>query len=235
MVYVAFALIVSVAASVGGFNFLFLSPAQKAVASGPTTINFSGNNIQQLTVITAAPGAQTPTAQPATVETIVENGDFEHGLTGWGTGWFESHFPHLGVAALAFNGALAQWSLDDRKAHSGRFALRIDHATGYSPHVFSSFSQQIRVKPGRRYQVKFWAYLDASDAAAFSLRIVPSRKIQPNEWDKFKAKLDSASIARWQEVRQEFDSGSDRFFDLRFAAEAVLTVWVDDVSVASLD
>lgn len=243
IVYILLVAFAAVIVGFLGFQFLFLSPAKRSETSGPTPINFAGARIEQLTIVVSGFGGASavgqPVAQPpgppaSVPETIVENGGFEQGIEGWGTGWFEGHFIHSGVAALAFNGATARWYVDDRWAHSGRFALRVEHETPYAPHVFSSFSQRIKVKPGHRYEVKFWSYLEAKGKGGFSLRVVPSRTTRPEEWDRFKAKVDSSIIGRWQEVRKEFESGSDWFFDLRFAAETTLTAWVDDVSVTPL-
>ncbi len=220
-----------------GFQFLFLSPARRAETSGPTVFNFAGNNIQQL-IIGQAP-ITGPVAQPVTplaipAETLIEDGGFEQQAEGWGTGWFEDHVVHSGTVALAFNGARAQWYVDGRRPHTGRLALHVEHESPYAPHVFSSFSQRIKVQPRHRYEVRFWTYVEAIGRGAFALRVVPSRTTTPDEWDKFKAKVDPRIVGRWQEVRREFESGPDRFFDIRFVAETTLTAWVDDVSVTLL-
>ena len=223
------------------YQFLFLMPARRTQMSAPTGVNFQGDNIQPVQVnvfaggqVTVAPPAAVPPSPP-NGSVLVENGNFEQGIDGWGTGFFESLFASPGGAALAFNGALARWYVDEQRAHSGRKALRVEHSSTYAPHVFSAFSQRIKVRPHQRYEVKFWAYLEATDRGGFSLRVLPSRKIEVHEWDRFKRKLDPHLIGRWQEVRREFDSGGDTFFDLRFAAESALKVWMDDVIVTPLD
>jgi hypothetical protein len=225
-------IVVMVLLSYGIFQFLFLMPAKKLGTSGPTTVNFNGNNIQQLTVLVA--GGQSVVHPLTGVEAIVENGGFEQGVEGWGTGFFEGLFLRAGDIALGFNSAVANWSVDDHRAHSGRRALRVVHESAYSPNVFSSLSQRIKVTPSRRYEVRFWAYRETSARGAFSLRVLPSRRTQSDEWDRFKGKVDPGVIDRWQEVRVEFESGADAFFDLRFAAEAPLKIWVDDVSVTAV-
>jgi len=233
-------IIVAAAAAFWLFQFLFLMP-RKTQLSAPTAVNFQGQNIQPIQVnvfggqVTVAPPPAPNAPLPSSGLALVENGSFELGSDGWGTGFFESLFASPGGAALAFNGALAHWFVDDQRAHSGRKALRVEHSSTYAPHVFSAFSQRIKVKPHQRYEVTFWAYLEATDRSAFSLRVLPSRRIEPHEWDRFKSKLDPHLLGRWQEVRREFESGSDTFFDLRFAAEAALKVWVDDVVVTPLD
>jgi hypothetical protein len=136
-----------------------------------------------------------------------------------------------------FNNAAARWYIADRNARPGsNRALRIEHSSTAAPHGFSSFSQRIKAQPGQRYEARYWAYLESTDGkGAFSLRVVPRRQLDPaREWDRFKAKIDPANPGAWQEVRLEFSGGSDTFFDLRFAAETVMKLWVDDVSVVPL-
>lgn len=224
-------------------GLIVLRPAKKTAS--PTTQNFLGHNIQvnnitvtggTVNVTQLATGVATPTSPGASLATIIENGGFEQGVEGWGTGFFEGQFVDTGAPVLGFNGAVAQWAVTKGNAHTGEWALRVDHQTPYAPHTFSSFSQRIKVRPGHRYEVRYWVYLETVGKGAFSLRVVPSRRLrtQPDEWDRFKAKADAKLLGQWQEVRREFESGSDWFFDLRFAAEGVLKAWVDDVSVTLL-
>jgi hypothetical protein len=228
--------VVMVCISYGIFQYLFVMPPKKPEALGgsrPTTVIFNGNTIQQLTVV-ASGSSQSAAPQPA-VDTIVENGGFEQGTAAWGTGWFEGLFMRPAGEALSFNRAVARWYIDNRRARNdGGRALRIEHDSPYAPHVFSSFSQRIKLKPSQRYEVKFWVYLEGHDQGSFSLRVLPSRATAPAEWDRFKVKPNSSVQDRWQEVRKEFESGADWFFDLRFAAEAPLRAWVDDVSVTPI-
>lgn len=226
-------IVLMVLAGYGIFQFLFLMPSKKEGVSGPSVVNFSGSNIQQLTVVVSG-GGQRAGGPPPGVESIVENGGFEQGVDGWGTGFFEGLFLQPGELALAFNNASATWSVDDQRSRSGRRALHVKHASAYAPHVFSSLSQRIKVTPARKYEVRFWAYVEGADRSAFSLRMLPSRRTRLEEWDRYKGKPDPLLRDRWQEVRVEFESGPDTFFDLRFAAEVPLEVWVDDVTVMPL-
>lgn len=200
-------------------------------------VNLYGKNVpvdKIIVEIPNAPAGQSPEAPATTPERIVENGGFERGVDGWGTGWFEDHLIHSGVLALGFGGAKARWSPDDRHVHSGRSSLRVEHLSPLGDNVFSSFNQRIKVRPWHQYEVKFWAYLEASDRKSFSLRVLPSRVIIPEEWGRFKVRLNSDLIGQWQPIRLVFDSKADWFVDLRFMAEAVMTAWVDDVSVSPL-
>ena len=230
-----------------GFQLLFRGVTKKSetLAQG-TTITLGGNTIGQLNIYVTgatAPGATAPAApplppppQPPSAEAILENGGFEQGFVGWGIGWFEDHYVKSGRAALTFNGAVARWYIDDRMPHSGKASLRIEHDSTYLPHRFSTFSQRVKVVPGRRYEVRFWTYVEAAEGpGAFSLRVVPSRATWPAEWDQFKVTVDRGQVGRWQERRRAFESGSDWFFDVRFAAEGPLKAWVDDVSLAIID
>jgi hypothetical protein len=150
-----------------------------------------------------------------------------------GTGWYEGLFIQRGVIGLRFGGAVASWTLDTF-ARTGRRSLRIEHTSDYKEHRFSSFSQEIKVEPRHQYQVTFWAYLKESDKGSFSLRMIPSRTSTQAEWEANKAKLVSEVTGRWQVVALAFTSDAERFWDLRFMAEAPVTVWVDDVSVVDL-
>ncbi len=178
-----------------------------------------------------------PPATPPTELMIVENGGFEQGTDGWGTGFYESYFASPEGSALLFSHAVARWYIDDQRAHGGQGrALRVEHDTTNTPHVFSSFTQRIKVERGQRYEVKYWAYVEALDGpGGFSLRVLPSRRTEPSEWDRFRKKINPAVRNQWQEVRFEFESGRDSFFDLRFTAETTLKLWVDDVSVTLID
>ncbi len=198
------------------------------------TVQFGDNKLERVAVAAGNKGPL-PIQQMALGGTILENGGFETGARGWGTGWFEGAFPFAAQEALLFNGAVARWSVDKQRTHTGESALHVEHKSEPKPHVYSSFSQRIKVTPGHRYEVKFWAYLEKSDRSGFVLRVLPSRSLAEGEWERFKKKLDSSVIDRWQEVRTEFLSGSDWFFDVRFFAESPLAAWIDDVSVTSLD
>jgi len=229
--------VVMVCISYGIFQYLFVMPPKKPEPLGgsrPTTVIFNGNSIQQLPVVASVSSSES-VAPPPAVDTIVENGGFEQSTAAWGTGWFEGLFMHPAGQALSFNRAVARWYIDNRRARNeGGRALRIEHDSPYAPHVFSTFSQRIKLKPSQRYEVKFWVYLEGHDQGAFSLRVLPSRATAREEWDRFKVKPNSSVQDRWQEVRKEFESGADWFFDLRFAAEAPLKAWVDDVSVTPI-
>jgi carbohydrate binding protein with CBM4/9 domain len=236
--------LLAVLAGFGVFQLIFVVPPKGAAApptqnisntGGGTQQNviYNGTVIQQLTIM--APATPPPSPQVTPAADIVENGSFERGLEGWGTGFFESHFMRPGQTALIFGGASARWSIDETRAHTGRRATLVEHFTTQAPHVFSSFSQRVKVAPGRRYTVTFWAYLAQTDGrGSFSLRVLPSRAFAPEDWDRFRRKVDPGKLDQWQEVTREFDSGGDSFFDLRFAAETATKIWIDDVSVRPL-
>src|SRR5437763_1858781 len=117
---------VSVPISIGGIHF----------GGQQTFINLNGNNVTVDKIMVGDPRDLAPESQAvmaATAEPIVENGGFEYGVEGWGTGWFEDHLIHSGILALSFGRARARWSPDDRNAHSGKSALRVEHLTPYSP------------------------------------------------------------------------------------------------------
>jgi hypothetical protein len=165
--------------------------------------------------------------------TLVQNGGFERGLAGWGTGLLED-LPHVRPFASAhrfvpFGGAVARWFADAREARSGRRSLRVEHESDYAPHVFSTLSQRVPVERGAAYEARFWAKVEEKGAGAFSLRAVPSR----DEWDTFKVKVHDGP-ARWREYRLRFGTEDQRYVDLRFAAEGRVKAWVDDVTVRKL-
>ncbi len=190
---------------------------------------------QTINLGTGATGAREQHLDPIAMSQIVENGGFETGVEGWGTGFYEGLFgASQGGIGLRFSGAVANWTLDSGLAHSGRSSLRVDHKSSYQEHRFSSFAQRIKVAPGHRYEVKFWAYLKESDKGSFALRVIPSRRSSDAEWERYKRKLDSGIISEWQVRTKEFDSADERFWDLRFTADTPMTVWLDDVAVTDL-
>jgi hypothetical protein len=152
--------LLAVLAGLGLFQLIFVVPPKGAVPPTQNISNtgdgtqqnvvYNGMVIQQLTIV--APPAQ-PAPQVAPAADIVDNGSFERGSVGWGTGFFESHFARPGQTALIFGGASARWSIDETRAHTGRRAVLVEHFSTQAPHVFSSFSQRIKVMPGRRYTV----------------------------------------------------------------------------------
>src|SRR5438309_10044020 len=121
--------------NIGPFSGMVLNASS---GSCVTIINGPGN---QTTVTCASPSAQVTTAQVA-VETasLVQNGGFERGFEGWGTGFYESLFRPR-VALLLFGGAVANWE-PDKFAYKGQRALRVQHKSEEANHVFSSLSQQ---------------------------------------------------------------------------------------------
>ena len=235
------------------FYFFFVTPSHKnespapTVPSGPAELggvpglNFPNLRAEHFQVNVYSGGQPTTAAPPAapvrdTASTIVENGGFEQGTDGWGIGFFESVFASPEGSALLFTHAVARWYIDDRRPHDGRRSLRVENDTTNAPDVFSSFGQRIRVTRERRYEVKYWAYLESTDGkGSFSLRVLPSRRTKLDEWNKFRGKINPSLLGQWQEMRFVFDSGHDSFYDLRFAAETKMKLWVDDVSVALLE
>ena len=245
-VLIAFVL-VAVIGAVWLFHFLFLTPPQlkkETTRESAPPLPFNIENVEKMEVhihqggqVVTAPAVAPPAVGtvPFMAASLVENGGFEEGTLGWGTGFFESYFVSPPGSALGFKRAVAEWYIDDRRPHTGKRSLRIEHSTTQAPDVFSTFSQRIKVRAGQRYEVTYWAYLESTDGRGpFSIRVVPSRNIQPHEWDRFRKKIDPALIGQWQKVTREFESGTDTFFDLRFAAETKMKLWIDDVSVTSL-
>ena len=215
------------------------SPPPPAPSSGPSVPGAPPVPVQVNVYVN---GQLQPASPPSPVPApghvaaaIVENGDFEQGIEGWGTGFYESYFATPGGTAMMFKGAVARWYIDDRRSHSPRRSLRIEHESTQANDVFSSLSQRIKVAPRQRYRVTYRAYLEETDGrGSFSMRVVPSRRTEQPEWDSRKKKIDPSRLNVWQELTWEFDSGNDTFFDLRFAAETKMKLWVDDVSVVPL-
>ena len=165
--------------------------------------------------------------------TLVQNGGFERGLEGWGTGLLED-MPHVRAFASAhrfvpFGGAVARWFADTRESHSGRRSLRVEHESHFAPHVFSTLSQRVPVMRGAAYEARFRAKVEEKGVGAFSLRVV----LSPGEWDRFKVKIHEGP-ARWRAYRIRFNSGEQGYVDLRFAAEGPVKAWIDDVTVRKL-
>jgi hypothetical protein len=213
--------------NIGPFSGMILNANS---GSCVTIINGLGNQIE---TACAKQGEQRPNAQflKEIAKEIVQNGGFEDGLTGWGTGFYERMF-RQNVGALQFGGASSNWT-PDSFALKGRRALRVQHESAYAPNVFSSLSQQVTLDQSHRYEARFWAYIkDSGDG--FSLRVIPSRNSTPEEWERYKVKPKSGVRARWQEVTTVFESGAERSWDLRFTAEAPATLWIDEVSVRDL-
>ncbi len=46
------------------------------------------------------------------------------------------------------------------------------------------------------------------------MRVLPSRKTEATEWDRFRKKIDPNIHNEWQEVRLEFELGRDSSLDL---------------------
>ena len=165
--------------------------------------------------------------------TLVQNGGFERGLDGWGTGLLEDS-PRIRPFAsvnrfVPFGGAVARWFADAREAHGGHRSLRVEHESNYTPHVFSILSQRVPVEKGAPYEAKFWAKVEEKGVGAFSLRAVTS----PGEWDRFKVKIHDGP-SPWRAYRLRFSSEDQGYVDIRFAAEGPVKAWVDDVAVRKL-
>lgn len=244
-VLIAFIFVVAVGA-MWLFHFLFITPPLKKETTRESAppLPFNIENVEKMEVhihqggqiVTVPPVAPTTEVTvPLMTASLVENAGFEDGTLGWGTGFFESYFVSPPGSALVFKRAVAEWYIDDRRPHNGKRSLRIEHSTTQAADVFSTFSQRIKVQARQRYEVTYWAYLEATDGrGSFSLRVVPSRNIQPHEWDRFRKKIDPTIIGQWQKQTREFESGTDTFFDLRFAAETKMKLWIDDVSVTPI-
>ncbi len=229
------------------FYLLFIPASQsrkeaaRENASPSTSMPFNIERVEKMEVhihqggqVIAAPPAALPAA-PFMAAVLLDNGGFEDGTVPWGTGFYESHFLSRPALALGFMRSTAQWYIDDQKPHSGKRSLRIEHETTQAPDTFSTYSQRVTLQAGRRYEVTYWAYLESTDGrGSFSLRVVPSRTIQPSEWDRFRAKINPGLIGQWQKLTREFETGTDTFFDIRFCAETKMKLWIDDVSLAPL-
>jgi len=225
-----------VAISIGGLIVLRMDVGSVNFNLGGNRVALGGGTyVETQTIQYVGTGVPAIAEQrPVVRADIVENGGFENGAEGWGTGFYEGLFAPEGVIGLRFGGAVANWMLDDGLAHSGRNSLRVEHKSGYKEHRFSSLGQRIKVAPGHRYEAKFWAYLKESDKGSFALRMIPSRRSTDAEWERYKRKLDSAIISEWQIRTKEFESGNERFWDIRFTADTPMTVWLDDVVVTDL-
>lgn len=163
---------------------------------------------------------------------LVKNGKFERGLESWGSGWIEDLPGARDFARqhkyVNLMGAASQWSHDAQWGRKGSGALRVEHSSSYKPHMFSTFSQRIEVKPFTTYEAKFWVRATSIDPrGGLSLRIGPSDE---NEWDRHKENVDSAPHD-WKEYRRRFTSDDRVFVDIRFVAEGPVRAWIDDVSV----
>lgn len=171
----------------------------------------------------------------ARVEELLENGGFEAGLQGWGTGWLEDLpalrsqiTPHSRHVSLG--GAVARWSQDFREKKSGVASLRIEHDTPYAPHVYTSFSQRIKIRRGSNYELRFWVKCEAvDDSGGLVVRVAPSTE----DWDRFKDQIRSRPRGKWREVRVPF-SWDAAFVDVRFSGEGRVRAWIDDVTVVEL-
>src|SRR5258705_3339996 len=115
------------------------SPATTS-ASGPT-INFGGLNIERLTVVVEGSTPIPPTApSPAVPASLVENGDFERGLHGWGTGFYEGLFLQLATGERLCDSTMpalaGMLTTADRTAGGDRFVSSMSRSTRppYSPH-----------------------------------------------------------------------------------------------------
>lgn len=161
---------------------------------------------------------------------LVQNGSFERGLQGWGTGLLEgmAHIRHVArfQGFVPFGGAVARWFVDTEAAHTGKCSLRVEHESTYSEHVFSTLSQRIVVNPQTTYEARFLVKVQEKGAGAFSLRAV----LSSGEWDRFKVKVQK-DHARWRPYRLRFQTDEQSAVDLRFAAEGPIKVWIDDVTV----
>ena len=111
-------------------------------------------------------------------------------------------------------------------------ALRVEHESDYAPDIYSCFSQRIRVKANTTYRVGFWLFVETGgQRGGFTLRFLPSRRVDPTEWDRRKVSASSIQIGQWKFHDQRFNSEEDEFFDVRFFAEGRIAGWVDDVLV----
>src|SRR5436309_7631158 len=106
IVTVAFVVVVAIG-SVFLFHVLFLAqPRRERESTGPLPLNIQGNNIQKLEVHIyqngqiVTPPVVRPVAPPFASFPLIENGGFEQGAVGWGTGFFESYFGSPGGVAL---------------------------------------------------------------------------------------------------------------------------------------
>ena len=137
------------------------------------------------------------TSPPLPGPTLLENPSFERGSDSWGSGWFESLFPVPAPlrSAISFNGASAKWYVDGRRARTGAMALRVEHGSDYTPHVYSCFSQRVRLKPNTTYRVGFWLNVEVGGSrGGFGIRFLPSRTVEAEEWDRRKVTASKIKI-----------------------------------------
>ena len=109
-------------------------------------------------------------------------------------------------------------------------ALRVEHGSDYTPHVYSCFSQRVRLKPNTTYRVGFWLNVEVGGSrGGFGIRFLPSRTVEAEEWDRRKVTASKIKIGEWVFYSENFTTESEEFFDVRFFAEGRISAWVDDV------
>jgi len=207
------------------------STSQIAIGWNATTVIIDGMKINQLA--TSSPVIDPAARSAVSAEVLIYDGGFERGLDFWGTGWFEDHFEGFRRAPLSFNGALAKWYVDTGASKAGTRSLRVEHDSEYSPHVYSTLSQKVALKPFHRYEVSFWAR-PVSAKGGLVLRVLPSRRHPVSEWDRYKVKTAQAELGKWSQFNLPFETHEDRFYDVRFFAEGPVRAWIDEVEMRDL-
>jgi len=163
---------------------------------------------------------------------LLDNGSFEKGLRGWGTGWIEDIRSNQPVAwhqgFLLSGGAVARWYPDRCVSRpSGLCSLRIEHRSAYAPQVYSTLSQRLRVERGRWYELSLWVNAEeVSPLGGLSVLV----SAEPADWEDQKLAVDPGTY-RWRRHGLRFNTGSRSYVDIRFVAEGTVRAWIDDVVV----
>lgn len=157
-------------------------------------------------------------------------GGFEHGLSPpWGTG----HWEHPGGSfrfGIWWNSGKARTfaRMDSAVAHSGQASLRITSYSPSAPHVFGTTGQRIeRVHPNTLYEVSLWARAEDLTPGAVQVVLDPAWHVRPltlppgsYDWRRFTAQVNSGDLA---------------FIDLRLLIQSTGTVWIDDLSLRTVE
>lgn len=144
-------------------------------------------------------------------ENLIVNGDFESGLRGWSKPW--SRTP--GVKA----------TLDDQVRHSGKAALRVEHANALDWSVAQE--KRLDVTPGEIYELSGWLQAKGEGKVELSVALYDARQ-HALDWTFGGCELRGSSA--WQQVRSRFliPPGAASILP-RLTGHGALTAWADDL------
>ena len=147
-------------------------------------------------------------------ESLLANGDFENGLTGWQKLW--SRTPNAGKAAL-----------DTESRHGGRQAVRVEH-TGAQDWSLAQ-EPRLPVRPGQVYEYKGWVRVQGSGRAELSV-VLADEKGGVLNW--LFAGRRTGATADWRLLRSRFviPPGAASM-QARLTGNGPATVWLDDASL----